>query len=105
MNDSVDDRLVDEMLVAYVQWREESSGAQDAHRRWSSAPLSERTDAFREYVAPLNNEEDAASDYAELIRRLRKRASSGPETAATNAAGGGFDPDRGAAARSHRDLY
>ena len=54
------------------------TGARDAYRRWSAAPLSEETDVFHTYVAALDNEEDAANHYAELILRLSQQASSRP---------------------------
>jgi hypothetical protein len=79
MNNSIDHRLVDETLDAYVEWRVECAGVQHAYRRWSTAPLSLGTDAFREYLAALNNEEHAANHYAQLIRLLSQHASVRPQ--------------------------
>jgi hypothetical protein len=78
MNNGIYDRLVDETLDAYVEWREECAGVRDAYRRWSSAPLSEVTDAFREYLTALEYEEHAADRYAQLIRRVSQHASVRP---------------------------
>jgi hypothetical protein len=52
MNKSIDDRLIDATLDAYVEWREECAAVQDAYRRWSTTPPSRVTDAFREYLSP-----------------------------------------------------
>jgi hypothetical protein len=78
-NNSIDERLVDETLDAYVDWREECAGVRDAYRRWSTAPLSHVTDAFREYRTALDNEQHAANHYAQLIRRLTQHASARPQ--------------------------
>src|SRR5579859_6012514 len=80
MNNSVNERLVDETLDAYVEWREEYAAVGDAYRRWSTAPLSHVTDAFREYLAALNNEEHAANHYAQLIRRVSQHGSFRPQS-------------------------
>ena len=70
MRNSVTERMVDETIDAYVDWREECARVRVAYRDWSTAPLSRVTDAFREYCAALDNEQDAADEYAQLIRRL-----------------------------------
>ena len=38
MNDSIDTRLVDEAVDAYVDWREECLVVWDAYGRWTGAP-------------------------------------------------------------------
>jgi hypothetical protein len=78
MNNPYAARLLDETLDAYVEWREDCAAVRAAHRRWSTAPVSHATDAFDEYVATLNNEEHAANLYAQLIRRVSRRASFRP---------------------------
>jgi hypothetical protein len=78
MNNSVTKRLVDDTIDAYVDWREQCARVRAAYRRWSTAPRIHLTEAFDEYLAALNDEEDAADQYAQLIGRLGRRASFRP---------------------------
>jgi hypothetical protein len=79
MNNAIYDQLVDETLDAYVEWREECAGVRHAYRRWSTAPPSQVTDAFGEYLAALEDEEHAANHYAQLIHRVSQHVSGRPQ--------------------------
>lgn len=56
--------LVDELMDAYVDWREECLALEEAYARWSSVALDERNVAFAAYTAALDREEQASSVYA-----------------------------------------
>ena len=60
-------QLVDRMVDAYVDWREES-GLWDANQRWSGAATAEAGLAFAAYQAALDRERQAADVYATLVR-------------------------------------
>ena len=57
--------LVDELMDAYVDWREECNALRDAYDRWSIASPDERSLAFVAYSAALDREEQASAVYAE----------------------------------------
>lgn len=59
--------MVDEMLAAYVDWRETAALAQGAYRRWLHSPAGERELRFATFVAALDQEESAATSYAGIV--------------------------------------
>jgi hypothetical protein len=61
---------VDVAVEAYVRWREESAGARDGYRRWSSARRADRLVASCAYIAALDREEAAAAVLADAVRKL-----------------------------------
>jgi hypothetical protein len=63
------ERLVDEPLDAYVEWRETCARVSDAYRSWASETAPGDRTAFGSYVAALDAEEHAAQGYAGLVRR------------------------------------
>jgi hypothetical protein len=63
-------QIVNELLVAYIEWREESAGVWDAYRSWASAPADDAAGAYAAYEAALDREEAATNAYAELIERV-----------------------------------
>jgi hypothetical protein len=65
-------RLVDEMVGAYVAWRETCARVDDAYRAWASETRSSGHLAFGLYMATLDAEERAAEAYAGLVRRVEK---------------------------------
>jgi hypothetical protein len=70
MSGQVDSELIDRMVAAYVDWREECAFVWGAYQRWSSAPVPDRPVAFSAYRAALEREEHASRVYADLITRL-----------------------------------
>ena len=65
-------RLVDELVEAYVDWRETCARVDDAYRFWASEPGSRGGVGFGLYVAALDAEQRAAEVYAALVRRADK---------------------------------
>lgn len=63
-------RLVDEVIDAYVDWREECIFVWDAYRRWSGASRDDAVLAFAAYAAALDREERASAFYAGRVGRL-----------------------------------
>ena len=63
-------RLVDEAVLAYVEWREECGAVRDAYGRWANAPAREGARVEVAYRAALDREEAAADAYAKLIARV-----------------------------------
>jgi hypothetical protein len=69
MNTLIRERLVDELVEAYIDWRESCARVNDAYRLWASDMGPCGGAAFGLYIAALNAEEQAAEDYAGLVRR------------------------------------
>ena len=65
-------RLVDELVEAYVDWREACARVNDAYRSWASETGPCGRVAFGLYMAALDAEEQAAEVYAGLVRRADK---------------------------------
>jgi hypothetical protein len=65
-------RLVDAVLDGYVEWREDAASVADAYTRWSSAPRAENAVRFAAYTAALDQEQSAASAYAQSISELER---------------------------------
>ena len=61
------DWMVDDAVLAYAGWREASAAVWDAYRRWASAAGSNHICAHAAYLAAVDQEEAAASDYADLL--------------------------------------
>jgi hypothetical protein len=66
------ERLVDELVEAYVDWRETCARVDDAYRSWANGTTLGDRVAFALYRAALDAEEQAARVYAELVRRAGK---------------------------------
>jgi hypothetical protein len=65
--------LIDAVMDAYIEWREESAAVAAAYRTWNNAPAHERTLAYDNYVAALDREELAAYVYLRLVERAGGR--------------------------------
>jgi hypothetical protein len=63
-------RIVDDVMTAYVKWREASARVWDAYRCWGNAKQEDVSLAFRAYAAALDSEERACEIYADLIVQL-----------------------------------
>ena len=70
MKKSIDERLVDEAIEAYVDWREERASVWDAYERWTCARLEDAAFAFSAYRAALDREDRASDVYAGLMTRI-----------------------------------
>ena len=65
--------LIDAVMDAYIDWREESAEVTATYRTWSEASAHERTLSYDNYVAALDREELAANVYMRLIDRVGGR--------------------------------
>ena len=63
-------QIVDDAVIAYVEWREESTEVWNAYGSWASAPREDVRRAHATYRAALDREEAAAKVYAGLMRRV-----------------------------------
>lgn len=72
MRNAVRDKLIDEVMEAYVDWRQESADVESAYQRWSLAVSSDPTGTFVAYLAALEREEFAALVYAEVMQRTAR---------------------------------
>jgi hypothetical protein len=66
------DRLLDEAIGSYVEWREECATVEVAYRCWSSERSTECTMSFAAYTAALDREECAARVYAGAMGRVTR---------------------------------
>jgi hypothetical protein len=64
-------QVADDVVQAYLEWREESAAVWDAYDRWASASTEDKLGAGAAYRAALDREEAAAKAYAELIELAR----------------------------------
>jgi hypothetical protein len=71
MTSRIEEQLVDEMILAYIDWRETSRLVDDAYHAWAGSIRGSAGGAFARYTAALNTEEIAADVYADVVRRLR----------------------------------
>ena len=66
------ERLVDELVEAYVDWRGACARVDDAYRSWASETGSCSRVASELYMLALDAEQQAAEVYARLVRRADK---------------------------------
>jgi hypothetical protein len=79
MKTRANDRLIDDLLGSYIDWRERSERAETAYRRWSLAEPRESTVRFAEYSAAVDDEEASANRYAQLVGQVSKAKSADRE--------------------------
>jgi hypothetical protein len=72
------ERLVDEVVERYVDWREASAAADHAYVQWSNAPASGREPKFAAYTVALDQEELAAAIYRTVLERAVRFVGSSP---------------------------
>jgi hypothetical protein len=63
-------RIIDEAIEAYIEWREERAAVWNAYTLWEDAPVGDAALAFPAYRAALDREQRACEIYAELVGRL-----------------------------------
>jgi hypothetical protein len=63
-------RLVDDMVDAYVQWGDECAAVQSAYDLWSHAAADDEDLAFGAYEAALDEEERSSQTYADLVKQV-----------------------------------
>lgn len=77
MRTAVRTGLVDELVDAYVEWREECLVLAGAYERWSSEANRDRRLAFAAYRAALDREQQACSVYESRCNRVARELTSG----------------------------
>jgi hypothetical protein len=75
-------QLVDEAVLAYAEWRQESATVWAAYGRWASAAVEDASGAHAAYRAALDREEAAAQLYASLIGRVSALVNTGSDSTA-----------------------
>jgi hypothetical protein len=71
---SAPDRLIDDVIERYVDWRETAVAAGVAYAAWAQAPAAEAARLFAAYGAALDQEEGAAQLYRLAIERLARQS-------------------------------
>jgi hypothetical protein len=66
------ERLGNEALERYLDWRAESEAVDEAYGVWSGAPTGEAELSFAAYGAALDREERAATVYGSVIDRIER---------------------------------
>jgi hypothetical protein len=67
------DYVLDEMIDAYVDWRERSRGVWQAYHHWLKAPAEDGLLRFAAYLAELDQEQRACDVYQATIARIVER--------------------------------
>ncbi|HWF51656.1 MAG TPA: hypothetical protein VG294_13545 [Solirubrobacteraceae bacterium] len=62
--------MVDDVMTAYVKWREASLRVREAYDSWHTASRAEAHQAFPAYIAALDGEQLACEIYARLVTQL-----------------------------------
>jgi hypothetical protein len=69
MGNDIRDTVIDDVMDAYVEWRQESAEVERAYQRWSTAAPADTALAFAAYVAALDREDRASIFFAQVVRR------------------------------------
>ena len=72
-------RLIDDVLAAYLDWREACASLHDAYRHWSQSEVRDRQRGFLVYSAALDQEQRACAVYAEVARRAARWLAAGSD--------------------------
>lgn len=64
-------QVVDQLMDAYVAWREASVQLRDAYASWGAARRADTKEAFEQYAVALDKEGRAADAYASMTRRAQ----------------------------------
>lgn len=64
------EQAIDRMVAAYVDWREETTAAQEAYGRCDATGGHSPRYAFAVYFAALDREERAAAEYAASVEQV-----------------------------------
>ena len=67
-------RLADDVLRAYVDWREECEEVWSTYRRWANRSVEDAGAAHCGYAAALDRERAAAEAYARLVIEVGQTA-------------------------------
>ena len=64
--------LLDDLLDAYVDWRESARAVADAYDRWTLTSGLHRAPRFAAYAATLDQEQKTANAYADAVTDLER---------------------------------
>jgi hypothetical protein len=67
-------RLVDDALRAYIDWREECEEVWSTYSRWADRSVEDAGAAHCGYAAALDRERAAAEEYARLVIEVGQTA-------------------------------
>jgi hypothetical protein len=70
MSRTIDERMMNVSLKAYVEWRRLSVAVQAAYDDWKCAPREKAAAAFLRYRTALDREERSSLEYAQLVEGL-----------------------------------
>ena len=70
--------LIDELMDAYVEWREECVWLREAYEHWSSGSAEDRTLTFAAYGAALDREQRASAVYQVVLDRATRTLGTKP---------------------------
>ena len=65
-------RMIDDVMTAYVKWREACLHVREAYADWQTAGRTEADGAYPLYAAALDREQLACDVYASLVTRLER---------------------------------
>jgi hypothetical protein len=71
MPDRIHVSLIDDIMDAYLEWRQQSAAVTAAYAHWQGAATSHAASAFGAYTAALDREELASNSYARLLQQSR----------------------------------
>lgn len=66
-------RLTDDVIDGYVTWREQCVAVAATYADWQQATPSDEAAAFAAYLAVLDEEEQAATQYQRLLELMASR--------------------------------
>lgn len=69
----VDECVVEDVVDAYVDWREQSRSVWRAYRRWSRGRPDDVAVRFAAYLAELDQEQRACEVYAATVARTAEQ--------------------------------
>jgi NAD-dependent SIR2 family protein deacetylase len=69
----INDYALEDVMDAYVDWREQSRNVWDAYQRWVRAARQDERLRFAAYLAELDQEQRASAVYAATIDRTLQR--------------------------------
>jgi hypothetical protein len=64
--------LIDDLMEAYVAWREECAALVQAYAWWGSGEVADREMAFAAYRAALDREQQASTVYSDRVATLQR---------------------------------
>jgi len=70
--------LIDELMDAYVEWREECRFLLQAYENWADFPMHERELAFARIAPHWTGNKPPSAVYSECIERFQREIDSNP---------------------------